>query len=108
MRLMIEITPKWNKILLDFAKIWPHNKILVIGKKTWSLKFCWSLKFNEEKAPPQPKATYSQRYPGLQKLPDNFRSTSNDRFNAQRGRSDSPYVANRTGSRSKLLWNCSL
>ena len=57
-------------------------------------------KLNDEKAPPQPKETYSQNYPNRPKSPNNYRSNSNDRSNAQRGRSDSPYVANRNRSRS--------
>ena len=72
-------------------------------KSGHTVKFCWSLKrkkLNEEKAPPQPKETYSQNYPNRSKMPNTYRSNSNDRSNAQRGRSDSPYVANRNRSRS--------
>ena len=68
-----------------------------------TVKFCWSLtkkKLNEEKPPHQPKETYSQNYPNQPKSPNNYKSNSNDRSNAQRGRSDSPYVANRNRSRS--------
>ena len=56
-------------------------------------------KLNEEKAPPQPKKTYSQNYSNRSKSPKNYRSNPNDRPNAQRGRSDSSYVANRNRSR---------
>ena len=68
-----------------------------------TVKISWSLKrkkLNEKKAPPQPKETYSQNYPNRSKLPNTYRSNSNDRFNAQRGRSDSPYVANRNRGKS--------
>ena len=62
------------------------------------IEFCGSLKKkkpNEEKAPPQPNVAYSQNYPNQEKLPNKYRSNAKDRSNAQRFRSDSPYVANR-------------
>ena len=82
----------------DFTRFCTYCK-----KSGHTVKFCWSLKrnkLNEEKAHPQPKETYSQNYPNRSKSPNNYRSNSNDRSNAQRGRSDSLYVANRNRSRS--------
>ena len=83
----------------DFTRFCSYCK-----KTDHTVKFCWSLKRKklneEEKAPPQPKKTYSQNYPNQQKSPNNYKSNSNDRSNAQGGRSDSAYVANRNRSRS--------
>ena len=90
--------PDNPKMKQDFTRFCTYCK-----KSDHTAKFCWSLKrkkLNEEKAPPQPKATYSQNYPNRSKSPNTYRSNSNDRSNAQRGRSDSPYVANRNRSRS--------
>ena len=90
--------PNNPKVKQDFTRFCTYCK-----KSGHTVKFCWSLKrkkLNEEKAPPQPKETYSQNYPNRPKSPNNYRSSSNDRSNAQRGRSDSPYVANRNRSRS--------
>ena len=90
--------PNNPKMKQDFTRFCTYCK-----KSGHTVKFCWSLKrkkLNEEKAPPQPKETYSQNYPNRSKSPNTYRSNSNDRSNAQRGRSDSPYVTNRNRSRS--------
>ena len=90
--------PNNPKMKQDFTRFCTYCK-----KSGHTVKFCWSLKrkkLNEEKAPRQPKETYPQNYPNRSKLPNTYRSNSNDRSNAQRGRSDSPYVANRNRSRS--------
>ena len=44
--------------------------------------------------------TYSQNYPNQEKLQNIYRLKSSGRSIAQRGRIDSPYVANRIRSRS--------
>ena len=65
-------------------------------KSGHAVNFFWLLKekkLNEEKAPPQPKEIFSQTNSNQQKLPKNYKSN-------QRGRNDSPYVANRNRSRS--------
>ena len=82
----------------DFTRFCTYCK-----KSGHTVNFCWLLKrtkLNEEKAPPEPKETWSQNYPNQSKSPNNYRSNSNDHSNAQRGRSDSPYVANRNRRRS--------
>ena len=99
MRPMIQTIQKGNKISLGFVHI---------AKKSGpTVKFCWSLKRKkliEEKAPPQSKESYSQNYPNHPKSPNTYRSNWNDRSDAQRGRSDSPYVANRNRSRSNSYY----
>ena len=90
--------PKNPKTKQDFTRFCTYCK-----KSGRTVNFCWSIKRknpNEEKAPPQPKETYSQNHPSRSKLPNNYKSNSNDRSYAQRRRSDSPYVANRSCSRS--------
>ena len=90
--------PNNPKMKQDFTRFCTYCK-----KSGHTVKFFWSLKrkkLNEEKAPLQPTETYSQNYPNQPKSPNTYRSNSNDRSNAQRGRSDSPYVANRNRSRS--------
>ena len=87
------------KLKQDFTRFCTNCK-----KSGLTVNFCWSLKrkkLNEEKIRPQPKETNSQNYPNESKSPNNYRSKSNDRPNAQRGRTDSPYVANRNRSRNK-------
>ena len=90
--------PNKPKMKQDFTRFCTYCK-----KSGHTVKFCWSLKrkkLNEEKAPPQPKKTYSQNHPNRSKSPNTYRANSNDRSNAERGRSDSPYVANLNRSRS--------
>ena len=89
----------WSK---QFQKESWFYSILHVSQKIWpDKKFCWSLrkKLNEEEANPQPNKTFSQNYQNRQKLPTIYKSNSNDRSNAQKGRSDIPYVAVRNRSR---------
>ena len=74
--------PNNPKMKQDFTRFCTYCR-----KFGHTVKFCWSLrrkKLNEEKAPPQPKETYSQNYPNRSKSPNTYRSNSNDRSNAQR------------------------
>ena len=90
--------PNNHKMKQDFTRFCTYCKNFA-----HTVKFCRSLKrkkLNEEKAPPQPKKTYSQNYPIRSKSPNNYRLNSNDRSNAQRDRSDSPYGAKQNRSRS--------
>ena len=90
--------PNNPKMKQDFTRFCTYCKKSGYTRKI--LLVTQEKKLNEEKAPPQPKETYSQNYPNQSKSPNTYRSNSNDRSNAQRGRSDSPYVANRNCSRS--------
>ena len=90
--------PNSPKMKQDFSRFCKYCK-----KSGLTVKFCWSLrrkKLNEEKSPPQSKETYSQNYPNRSKSPNDYRSNSNDRANAQRVRRDRPYVAGPNRSRS--------
>ena len=70
MRLMIKITPQWNKVSLNFA----HNaKNLATQKKF--VDHSKRKKLSAEKSTHQPKETYSQNYSNRQKALSNYRST---------------------------------
>ena len=67
--------PNNPKMKQDFTRFCTYCK-----KSGHRVKFCWSLKrkkLNEEKAPPQPKETYSQNYPNRSKSPNTYRANSN-------------------------------
>ena len=92
------VDPNKPKRKQDFTRLCTYCK-----KSSHTMKFCWSKKkkrFTMEKAPHQPKETFSQKHPNQQKLPNLYRLKSNDHSIAQQCRSDISYVADRKRSRS--------
>ena len=75
--------PNNPKMKQDFSRFRTYCK-----KSGHTVKFLVTQekKTNEEKAPPEPKEKYSQNYANRSKSPNKYRSNSNDRSNAQRGR----------------------
>ena len=71
-------------------KIWPCKKVLLVIEKAKNL--------TRKKHQPNQKNLHSN-YPKRPKVPNNNRLNSNDHSNSQRGRSDSPYVADRNRGR---------
>ena len=75
---------KNSKMKQDFTRFCTYCK-----KSGRTVKFCWSFRrkqLNEEKALPQPKKTSSQNCANRSKVPNKYRSNSNDHSDDQRGR----------------------